>query len=196
MTEIVLFHSVLGIRAGVTDAAARFRAAGHTVHTPDLYEGRSFDAYDEAFAFLESLGGIPALITRTQAAAEHLPHDVVYAGFSNGGASAELLTATRPGARGALLFHAALPVAAFEMDLTWPKGVPAQVHYATADPYREEDGITGLAEEVRAAGAGFALYDYPGTGHLFTDPELPAEYDKESAELMFSRALEFLDRVG
>ncbi|MFG3255646.1 dienelactone hydrolase family protein [Streptomyces sp. NPDC048172] len=196
MTEIVLFHSVLGIRAGITDAAARFRAAGHTVHTPDLYEGRSFDTYDEAFAFLASIGGIPELITRTQASVEHLPEDVVYAGFSNGGASVLLLTATRPGARGALLFHAAMPLTAFEMDFTWPHGVPAQVHYATGDPYREEAGITGLAAEVRAAGAPFDQYDYEGTGHLFSDPELPEEYDKESAELMFSRALEFLERVG
>ena len=52
---------------------------------------------------------------RALAAVEVLPHDLVYAGFSNGGACAELLAATRPGARQAILIHAPLMV----RDLGW-----------------------------------------------------------------------------
>jgi dienelactone hydrolase len=43
MAEVVLFHSVLGLRLGVIAAADRLRVAGHTVHTPDLYDGEVFD---------------------------------------------------------------------------------------------------------------------------------------------------------
>lgn len=47
MAEIVLFHSALGLRPGVRAASDRLRSAGHTVHTPDLFDGRVFDRMDE-----------------------------------------------------------------------------------------------------------------------------------------------------
>ncbi len=195
MTTILLFHSVLGPRLGVTDAAERLSAAGHTVHTPDLYRGEaSFDDYEPAMAYVRQLG-YPELMARTMAAAEGLPSDIVYAGFSNGGASAELLAATRPGARGALLFHAAMPLAEFELS-QWPGTVPVQVHYAKDDPFRDDpEVIESFAAEVRRSGARYEFFDYPGSGHLFTDPSLDKEYDQASADLLWSRSLDFLARV-
>lgn len=47
MAEVVLFHSVLGLRPGVISAADRLRAAGHTVHTPELYDGEVFDELED-----------------------------------------------------------------------------------------------------------------------------------------------------
>lgn len=192
--EIVLFHSVLGLRPGVLRWAERLRAEGHTVHTPDLYDGEVFDDYEAGFAKVEAMGGIGALMERTHAAVAHLPQDVVYAGFSNGGGSAELLALTRQGARGVVLLHAALPVEAFGA-AEWPAGVPAQVHYAEHDPFREQPELDAFAAAVRASGAPYEAWDYPGSGHLFADPDLPAEYDAASAELMFGRVLDFLRRV-
>jgi dienelactone hydrolase len=195
MADILLFHSVLGPRPGVADAADRLRAVGHTVHTPDFFGGKTFDDYPSAFEFVESLGGIPELINRTKQAAEGLPPDLVYAGFSMGGASAELLAATRPGARGLILLHAAMPVE--ELGLAaWPAGVPAQVHFGTGDPFREEPELEQFERAVRASGAPFELFDYPVSGHLFTDRTLAAEYDEPSAELLFTRVLAFIDRLG
>jgi dienelactone hydrolase len=191
---VVLFHSVLGLRPGVVEWAERLRRAGHVVHTPDLYEGEVFDDMESAFRKVESLGGIPALIERTQVAAAALPQDVVYAGFSNGGGSAQLLALTRPGARGAVLMHAALPLDAFDMD-TWPADVPVQLHYAEHDPFRDSSAIDSLAGAVRAAGAAFEAWDYPGAGHLFADPGL-ADFDASSAEAMFQRVQAFLERVA
>jgi len=60
--EIVLFHSVLGVRPAVREWADRLRATGHVVHVPDLYDGEVFDDYAPAFAHVERIGGIPALI--------------------------------------------------------------------------------------------------------------------------------------
>ncbi len=194
MADIVLFHSVLGPRLGVTDAAERLRAAGHTVHTPDLYRGEAtFDDYEPAMAFVRAMG-YPELMARTVASVEDLPNDVVYAGFSNGGASAELLAATRPGAAGALLFHAAMPLAEFGL-AQWPGTVPVQVHYAKEDPFRDDqDVIDSFAADVQRSGARYEFFDYPGSGHLFTDPSRADEYDQASAELLWRRALMFLER--
>jgi dienelactone hydrolase len=194
MAEIVLFHSVLGLRPGVTDAAERLRSAGHVVHTPDFYEGKVFDNYPAAFQWLESIGGIPELISRTQSAVADLPKDVVFAGFSNGGVSAELLAATRPGARAAVLLHAAMPLEAFGAQ-TWPASVPVQVHYAADDPFRKQESIDAFAAAVRASGAAYEFFEYPVSGHLITDASLPDEYHQESAQTLFEQVLDFLERI-
>lgn len=76
MSTVALFHSVLGVRPGVRDAADRLRAAGHVVHVVDQYDGRVFDSYEEASAFAEGIG-YPALMASALAAVEGLPEDLV-----------------------------------------------------------------------------------------------------------------------
>jgi dienelactone hydrolase len=191
--EIVLFHSVLGLRPAVRGWADRLRQVGHVVHMPDLYGGRVFDDIGQAMREVESIGGIDAIVARTYEAVDGLPSDVVYAGFSNGGGSAQLLALTRPGALGAVLMHAALPVEAFGVS-AWPADVPVQIHYAVADPFREAAAVAALQQSVRDAGASCELFDYPGSGHLFADPELE-EYEPASAELMFRRVSGFLEQL-
>lgn len=192
MAEIVLFHSVLGPRLGVTDAADRLRAAGHTVHTPDLYRGEArFDEYDPAMAYQDGIG-YRELLRRAAADVAPLPSRLVYMGFSAGGAPAEWLAATRPGAHACILLHAALPLHVMDLE-TWPATVAAQVHFMRGDPYREQAEIDGMAADVRAAGAPFELFEYDGAGHLFTDPSLPAEYDRAATETLWSRVLALLE---
>jgi dienelactone hydrolase len=187
--EIVLFHSAYGLRQGVLQWAERLRHIGHIVHTPDLYDGEVFSDRMAAVRKIQELG-FDELLARSRAAVSHLRSDLVYAGFSNGGACAEFVAATRPSARGAILMHAPLPI----RDLgwkTWPSTVPVQVHFAEKDPLRNEKVIDALAVRVRASGASFQQYDYPTSGHLFADPDMPA-YDAIAAVLMFERVVEFL----
>lgn len=192
MATIIMFHSVYGLRRGVLDAAAFLRKNGHIVYIPDLYNGTVFDDIGAALKFAQEIG-IPGMIQRTMAAVRDLPQDVVYAGFSNGGASAGLLAGTRPGAKGCLLFHAAIPLQMLGIT-RWPKGVPVQVHYARTDPWRNQQWIDQLAADVRASGATYEFFEYPVQGHLFTDPGLP-EYDSEATTLLLQRAEQFIDRL-
>lgn len=191
MATVVLFHSVLGLRPGVVEAAERLRRAGHAVHTPDLYlDGTVFDDYEEAAAHAETIG-YSELVTRARAAAETLPADLVYAGFSNGGPPALLLGASRPGARGVILLHAAIHLARLGID-AWPASVPVQVHYSKDDPFRRQESIDSLAASVRESGARYEFFEYPGAGHLFADPGRAREYDPDAAALMWDRVLAFL----
>ena len=195
MADIVVFHSVLGPRAGVTDAADRLRAAGHTVHTPDLYRGEArFDEYDPAIAYEQRIGH-QEFLRRAAAEVAHLPPRLVYMGFSAGGAPAEWLAATRPGALACILLHAALPLRLMGLD-TWPAAVPVQVHFMRDDPFRDQAEIEGMAADVGAAGAPFEFFEYAGAGHLFTDPSLPAEYASEATETLWGRVLALLGRLG
>jgi dienelactone hydrolase len=195
MAEIVLFHSALGLRPGVTSAADRLRKAGHSVHVPDYYDGEVFDDLDDGLRKRDELG-VAEILRRAREAVAGLPAGLVFAGFSLGNDPAELLAAERPGARGALLMHGAVPIEAFsEFGVErWPEGVPVQVHYAAEDPWVEAEEVAALGDAVRGAGAIFEEHSYPGSGHLFADPDLQ-EYDRVSSEAMWRRALAFLDRV-
>lgn len=187
--DVVVFHSLLGLRPGVLQWASYLRDAGHVVHTPDLYGGRVFATSAEAAAGIADIG-FDGVLERARAAVSDLPNELVYAGFSNGGACAEMLAATRPGARGAVLMHAPLPI----KDLgwaTWPTSVPVQVHFKERDQLRAPATVEGFAAKVRASGAGYEEFLYEGGGHLFADPDLP-HYDARAAALMTERVLAFL----
>jgi dienelactone hydrolase len=193
MTTVALFHSVLGVREGVTDAAARLRAAGHEVLVVDQYDGRLFDDYGTAGAYVEELG-FPALMARAADAVRDLPDGFVAAGFSNGAGMAEFV-ATQRRVSGVLLVSGALPMAVLGAP-SWPAGLPAQLHRATGDPFRSEEWDRALADDVAAAGGELEVFEYPVDGHLFTDPGLDAEYDAVATERLWREALAFVDRVA
>ena len=197
MAEVVLFHSVLGLRPGLIAAADRLRAAGHTVHTPDLFDGEVFDDLDDGMRKEEDLG-FREIARRAEEAVAELPEGLVFAGFSMGIVYAEMLAASRPGSLGAVLMHGAVPVEGLRQYFgveRWPDGVPVQVHYADDDPWVEtEEEVGPFGEAVREAGAAFEEYVYPGSGHLFADPDLP-EYDRASSEAMWERVISFLERI-
>jgi dienelactone hydrolase len=189
MTEVVLYHHVQGLTEGVKTFADELRQAGHTVHTPDLFDGRTFDTIEEGMAFARE-AGFDALAQRGVAAADEIDADTVYAGFSFGVMPAQQLAQTRPGARGAVLMYSCLPVS--EFGDAWPEGVPVQVHGKEADPFFEEDleAAQALAESTDRA----ELFLYPGEEHLFADSSLSA-YDAASAALLRERVLAFLDAL-
>ena len=190
MAEVVLFHHAQGQTAGFFAFADELRAAGHTVHTPDLYDGRTFATLDEGVAYARQVG-FDKLPERGRLAAESLPNEVVYAGFSLGAMPAQMLAQTRPGATGALLFHAAFPTS--EFGGPWPEGVPLQIHMMESDEWVLEgdlDAARELDETVDSA----ELFLYPGDSHLFADNSLP-DYDEKAAALLMERVLAFLKGV-
>ena len=190
MAEVLLFHHAQGLTPGVLSFADRLRTAGHTVHTPDLYEGRTFADVEDGVQHAFEVIGIDTVLQRGWDAAGGLPDTLVYAGFSLGTMSVRRLVQGRPGARGALLYHAAPPS---EDGSPWPAAIPLQVHAMEHDPWMEEDfdEARRLAAEVDDA----ELFVYPGRGHLFADDSLP-DYDEEAAALLTERTLTFLGRVG
>jgi dienelactone hydrolase len=189
MTEVVLYHHVQGMTAGVRSFADELRAVGHTVHTPDLFDGRTFATIEDGMTFARERG-FDALADRGVAAAMEFSPEVVYAGFSFGVVVAQQLAQTRVGARGALLMYSCLPVSEFGDG--WPEGVPVQVHGKECDPFFLED--LEAAHALVAASEQADLFVYPGDEHLFADSSLPA-YDAAAAALLTERVLAFLAAV-
>ena len=190
MAEIVLFHHAQGLTAGVTAFADDLRRAGHTVHTPELFGGRTFTTLEEGMAFVESIG-FDEITDRGTLAVEGLGAGLVYAGFSLGVVPAQKLAQTRPGAAGALLFYSCVPASYFG---AWPDGVPVQIHGMDADPYFVDEGDIDAARSLANDATDAELFLYPGDQHYFADSSLPS-YDEAAASLLTERVLEFLENV-
>ncbi|SEL31179.1 Dienelactone hydrolase [Blastococcus sp. DSM 46786] len=188
MAEMVLFHHAQGLTSGVRAFADDLRADGHVVHTPDLYEGRTFATLDDGVAHAQEIG-FGTVLARGRAAAEELPDRLVYAGFSLGVMPAQLLAQTRPGAAAAVLMHAAVPLG--ELADEWPAGVPVQFHVMDADDWGDVD----VARELASAVDGAELFLYPGDRHLFTDRSL-ADHDAAAAAQVLQRVRTFLAALG
>jgi len=188
MAEIVLFHHALGLTAGCHSFADELRAAGHVVHVPDLYEGKTFTKSMDGVNHAEKEIGFDKIIERGRLVADGLPNEIVYAGFSLGVMPAQMLAQTRPGAKGAILMHSCVPTSEFG---TWPQGLRLQIHTKEADEWGDAEIARQIAETIDTA----ELFLYPGGRHLFTDDSLP-DYEESAATLLEKRVLEFLDNVG
>lgn len=191
MPTILLLHHVQGLTPGIIAIADALCAAGHTVHTPDLLDGKVFASVPDGMAYVQTLG-FSTIIARGAAAAESLPTDVVYLGMSMGVLPAQYLAQTRPGARAAIFLHGAITVSEFSPH--WPARVPVQIHAMDGDPEFVDSGDIDAARAIVAEAEDGEMFLYPGKGHLFTDETL-AEYDADAAALVMERVLAFLARV-
>jgi dienelactone hydrolase len=192
MAEVLLFHHVLGRTDGVVAFADDLRRVGHVVHTPDLFEGRTFETIETGVEYARSVG-FGTLLDRGVQFAAGLPGGLVYAGFSFGVMPAQQLTQTRPGACGALFFEACVPMA--EFGGAWPAGVPVQVHGMDHDPFFAGEGDIDAARALVVEAGKTAradLFVYPGDRHLFTDRSL-SSHDAGAGALVMDRVLGFLN---
>jgi dienelactone hydrolase len=191
MAEVVIFHHAQGLTPGVRSFGDRLATAGHTVHVPDLYEGRTFGSLEQGIAYAGD-AGFGTIIERGGAAVAGLAAGLVYLGFSLGVLPAQALAQTREGARAAVLFHSCVPPQEFG---GWPPGVELQIHIMDRDPLAsppETDLETARRLDAELDEATF--FAYPGEQHLFADDSLPS-YDADAAARAEARVLELLARV-
>ena len=193
MAAVLLFHHALGLTPGVCAFADDLRSAGHVVHTPDLFDGQTFQSIDEGLAYISKIG-FDDMRERGVRVADELPPNLVYAGFSFGVLPAQKLAQTRPGARGALLFHSCLPISGKWAFGPWPERVAVQIHGMDNDPIFVGEGDIDAAREIVEKVENAELFLYPGDQHYFADSSLPS-YDAASTALLTGRVLAFLDRV-
>lgn len=187
MAEVLLFHHAQGQTQGFHAFADTLRQAGHTVHTPDLFEGHTFDSIETGVAYAREVG-FGNILGLGVKAVDGLPQALVYAGFSLGVMPAQIAQ-TRAGARGALLFEACVPVSEFGAE--WPADVPVQIHGMGADPFFALEGDLDAARALVESSDRADLFLYPGKHHLFADSSLPS-YDAKAAARLTQRVLDFL----
>jgi len=186
MATIILFHSVLGLRANERRMADRMRAAGHDVILPDLYGGAATEDLDEGFAIKDRVGW--ATIRRTAAdALASAPETTVLAGISMGAGVVAEFWGERPAAAGILLLHG---LAAVPPSLR--PGQPVQLHVAGSDPFFAAPAVDAWQDDALAARADVQVFRYADCGHYFSDPALP-DHNEMAARQLWQRCQAFLE---
>ena len=193
MAEVLLFHHAQGLTPGIHAFANDLRAGGHTVHTPDLFDGRIFTSIEEGMGHINKVG-FDDMRARGVRLADDLPPGLVYAGFSFGVLPAQQLAQTRAGALGALLFYSCLPISGEWAFGPWPDSIPVQIHGMDKDPIFAGEGDIDAAREIVAKAKDAELFLYPGDQHYFADSSLPS-YDAGATRLLTRRVLDFLGGI-
>ncbi len=189
MATVVLFHSALGLTGHLRQWADILEQDGHTVLTPDLFDGHTFTDLDAGVDHVDA-EGVEHWVARARELTARVQGPRIYAGFSLGGAVAEILALTEPDAAGLVVMHGAISPAWFEIH-EWPVDLVAQLHYAARDPWVDADDNAAFLE---LAGEACEEFVYPGEGHLFGF-EGWHEYDEVASHDMYERVSEFLSEV-
>lgn len=194
---VFIYHSVLGIRGSELNLSEVIKKEGFDVIIPDLYEGKKFDDYKTAMAFLGTFGE-DGLEKKAYAMfeEEHKKNGkkpVIFIGFSNGCNLAEWLSLKISETVGTILLHGGMPVKMFGYE-GWPSNLPIQIHYSKEDPWKLEDEeiLQEFLNEIENSGAKLEFYEYEGEGHLFSDPELLLEYNDIETQNMYEKVKGFL----
>ena len=193
MATIVLFHHVQGLTPGVQAMAAELRAAGHSVHTLDLFAGKLPKDIDAGIRMANKLGE-DKIQERVDKFFSKLPEELVYIGSSWGAALAQQCAQQRPGALAAVLLESFVDLEADWSFGPWPENVPVQIHGMDEDPFFAKEGDLDAAQRfVEGEGHELAqLFTYPGNKHLFTDTSLRS-HDPEARAVVMERVIKFLE---
>jgi dienelactone hydrolase len=183
LAHVLLFHSILGLRPVERQIASVFEADGHLVTLPDLFDGRSANDYDSAFAMKKEIGN-DAIMKRARAAVADAPANAVLSGVSFGADLVGEFWQDRPEMPGALLF------AGITSWMTPRRaGFKVSAHIARPDPFDDEDYFTQWAAD--AGDVDLELHRYDDVGHYFLDPTL-SDYGAAAATLCLERCRLFL----
>ena len=197
MAEVVLFHHVQGLTDGVRAFADELRAGGHTVHTPDLFDGERPATHRRRRRVRAKHRRRGARRGGPTRRSPTCPTGLVYAGFSWGAAPRSGWPRPGPARAARCSTRPACRSPASGPSGRGRTGSPVQVHGMDKDPFFALEGDLDAARElVATVGPELGeLFVYPGDRHLFTDSSLPS-YDADAAALVLQRSREFLDRVG
>lgn len=185
MAEIILFHHAQGLTEGLRTLAERLHAAGHDVHTPDLYSGVVFDRLDEGLAFASRIGH-DAIEEVARRSARQYPHTDTVIGFAMGAFPAQLLAQEWSKVHHVTLVAGGLPP--HELSGEWRVDVRLDVHVADPDDWVPPGSLDPLMVHAR----GSHLHRYRGVRHMFADPSSP-DYDADAADLFEERLFAWLD---
>ena len=108
-------------------------------------------------------------------------------GFCWGGGAANNLAVTDPTLNAAVAYYGRQPEAAKVASIK----APMLLHYGGLDT-NINPGIPAYEEALKAGGKDYKIYVYEGANHAFNNDTNAARYNKEAADLAWSRTLEFL----
>lgn len=192
---IIIVHEWWGLNDDMRRITDAFAAEGYLGLAVDLYGGHVASDAAEAMTLANEMKTAEAMQVVTGAVRFLQNHPrcngkVGITGFCLGGGQALAAASSVPGIACAVPFYG-LPVAAFQT--LGPSSPHVLGHFSATDAHVTPERTRALRDKAVAAGASFELHFYDGP-HAFMRQGDPAAYHQASADLAWSRTLEFLRR--
>lgn len=194
LPAVIVIHENRGLNPHIEDIARRLALEGFAALAVDFLSPMGGTPTDEdkareMFAKLD----MAKVTADAVAAVEYLKKDprtngkVGVVGFCWGGGLTNQLAVHSPDLVAGVAYYGMQPAAA---------DVPAikaklLLHYAGLDE-RTNAGIPAYEKALKAAGVPYQIYVYDGANHAFNNDTSAARYNKEAADLAWSRTIAFL----
>jgi carboxymethylenebutenolidase len=190
---IVVLHENRGLTPYIEDVARRTALAGFVALAPDFLSplGGTPDDEDQARDMQRTLDP-QQMIQNALAAVDFLKSNdattgkVGVVGFCAGGSLANQVAVHSPEVDAVVVFYGGQPASEDVSKIQ----APLLLHYAGLDE-RINAGIPAFEQALKDAGVDYTMYMYEGVNHAFHNDTGAARYNKEAAELAWSRTIEF-----
>lgn len=193
---VIVIHENRGLNPHIQDVARRLAVDGFLALAPDMLSPLGGTPSDETKA-TQMIGSLNAdeTVARLAAAVPFLARraestgKVGVVGFCWGGGYVNRLAAAGTSLNAGVAYYGAqLPAAEV------PKiSAPLVLHYAGLDQ-RINAGIPDYEAALKSNNKVYELYMYEGANHAFNNDTNAARYNKEAADLAWSRTIKFLKK--
>jgi len=191
---VIVISENRGLNPHIKDVARRLATEGFLALAPDYLSIRGGTPADEDKA-RELIGTLKpeetVAISRaslaTLAARADCTGKVAAVGFCWGGGKVNELAVAEPALAAGVAYYGAQPKA----DQVPSIKAPLMLHYAGLDE-RINAGIPDFEKALKDNGKMYELFIYEGANHAFNNDTNTARYNKDAAELAWSRTVEFL----
>ena len=193
---VLVIHENRGLNPHIKDVARRMAAEGFAALAPDYLSdlGGTPEDADMARDMFGALKpeGINASSSAALAAVKANPASNGKSGamgFCWGGGTVNALAVADPGLGAGVAYYGRQAADADVPKIT----APLLLHYASLDE-RINAGIAAFETALKAAGKTYELHMYEGANHAFNNDTNAARYNKDVAELAWSRTVAFLKK--
>jgi carboxymethylenebutenolidase len=194
LPAVIVVHENRGLNEHIRDVARRMALEGFIALAPDFLspQGGTPEDEDQARSMFQQLD---AQQTRANGVAtvaylqglEGSNGNVGAIGFCLGGGTVNSIAVGSPDLKAGVAYYGAQPAAEEVENIQ----AAMMLHYAGQDE-RINAGIEGYRQALEAAGKEFTIHMYEGAQHAFNNDTSEARYNKEAADLAWSRTVEFL----
>ncbi|MGB8313251.1 MAG: dienelactone hydrolase family protein [Aestuariivirga sp.] len=193
---VIVIHENRGLNPHIKDVARRMAAEGFAALAVDYLSGLGGtpEDADKARDMIGTLTpeGIDASSSTALAALKANPAcngKAGTVGFCWGGGAVNSLAVTDRGLAAGVAYYGRQPADADVPKIT----APLMLHYASLDE-RIDAGIPAFEAALKANGKIYELHMYEGVNHAFNNDTNAARYNKEAADLAWSRTVSFLKK--
>jgi carboxymethylenebutenolidase len=191
---VIVIHENRGLNPHIEDVARRLALEGFLVLAPDLLSplGGTPENEDTAREMIGKLDG-EQTVQNLRAAVDFLAHDphgngkVGALGFCWGGGVVGDLAVHESSLAAAVVYYGRQPKAADVGKIQ----APLLLHYAGLDK-RINEGIAEFEHALKQANKPYELHVYEDVNHAFNNDTSEARYNKQAADLAWSRSVAFL----